>query len=70
VVDDLIVSRYFKRLTMIDLSLGDVDFHLARFSEVLLGSLEGAGLRNAVHAAAENTSTLATITGDALMSTP
>ena len=35
VVDDLIVSHYFKRLTMIDLSLGDVDFHLARFSEML-----------------------------------
>jgi alkylation response protein AidB-like acyl-CoA dehydrogenase len=34
-VDDLIVSHYFKRLTMIDLSLGDVDFHLARFSEPL-----------------------------------
>ncbi len=32
VVDDLIVSHYFKRLTMIDLTLGDVDFHLARFS--------------------------------------
>jgi alkylation response protein AidB-like acyl-CoA dehydrogenase len=32
VVDDCIVSHYFKRLTMIDLSLGDVDFHLARFS--------------------------------------
>jgi alkylation response protein AidB-like acyl-CoA dehydrogenase len=35
VVDDLIVSHYFKRLTVIDLSLGDVDFHLARFSEML-----------------------------------
>jgi alkylation response protein AidB-like acyl-CoA dehydrogenase len=35
VVDDLIVSHYFKRLTMIDLSLGDVDFHLARFSDLL-----------------------------------
>jgi alkylation response protein AidB-like acyl-CoA dehydrogenase len=32
VVDDLIVSHYFKRLTMIDLCLGDTDFHLARFS--------------------------------------
>jgi alkylation response protein AidB-like acyl-CoA dehydrogenase len=32
VVDDLIVSHYFKRLTMIDLSLGDGDFHLERFS--------------------------------------
>ena len=35
VVDDLIVSHYFKRLTMIDLSLGDGDFHLARFSNTL-----------------------------------
>jgi alkylation response protein AidB-like acyl-CoA dehydrogenase len=35
VVDDLIVSHYFKRLTMIDLSLGDADFHLARFSDML-----------------------------------
>jgi alkylation response protein AidB-like acyl-CoA dehydrogenase len=35
VVDDLIVSHYFKRLTMIDMSLGDADFHLARFSAAL-----------------------------------
>jgi alkylation response protein AidB-like acyl-CoA dehydrogenase len=35
VVDDFIVSHYFKRLTMIDLSLGDTDFHLGRFSELL-----------------------------------
>jgi len=34
-VDDLIVSHYFKRLTMIDMSLGDVDFHLGRFSDML-----------------------------------
>jgi alkylation response protein AidB-like acyl-CoA dehydrogenase len=33
VVDDLIVGHYFKRLTMIDLTLGDADFHLARFSD-------------------------------------
>ncbi len=33
VVDDIIVSHYFKRLTMIDMSLGDADFHLARFCE-------------------------------------
>jgi alkylation response protein AidB-like acyl-CoA dehydrogenase len=32
-VDDVIVSHYFKRLTMIDMSLGDADFHLARFSD-------------------------------------
>jgi alkylation response protein AidB-like acyl-CoA dehydrogenase len=35
VVDDLIVSHYFKRLTMIDMSLGDVDFQLGRFSDML-----------------------------------
>ncbi len=33
VVDDVIVSHYFKRLTMIDMSLGDADFHLGRFSD-------------------------------------
>jgi alkylation response protein AidB-like acyl-CoA dehydrogenase len=32
VVDEIIVSHYFKRLTMISSSLGDVDFHLDRFS--------------------------------------
>jgi alkylation response protein AidB-like acyl-CoA dehydrogenase len=36
VVDDVIVSHYFKRLTMIDLSLGDADHHLGRFSELLV----------------------------------
>jgi len=36
VVDDVIVSHYFKRLTMIDMSLGDVDHHLARFSDLLV----------------------------------
>ncbi len=34
-VDDLMVSHYFKRLTMIDMSLGDADFHFARFSDAL-----------------------------------
>ena len=33
VVDDFIVSHYFKRLTMIDMTLGDADFHLARFAD-------------------------------------
>jgi alkylation response protein AidB-like acyl-CoA dehydrogenase len=36
VVDDVIVSHYFKRLTMIDMSLGNVDHHLARFSDMLV----------------------------------
>jgi alkylation response protein AidB-like acyl-CoA dehydrogenase len=35
-VDELIVSHYFKRLTMIDLSLGDAEFHLARYSASLV----------------------------------
>jgi alkylation response protein AidB-like acyl-CoA dehydrogenase len=36
VVDELIVSHYFKRLTMIDLTFGDADYHLASFSNTLL----------------------------------
>ncbi|MDP9089901.1 MAG: acyl-CoA dehydrogenase family protein [Pseudomonadota bacterium] len=36
VVDEHIVSHYFKRLTMIDLSFGDEDYHLAKFSQTLL----------------------------------
>jgi alkylation response protein AidB-like acyl-CoA dehydrogenase len=35
VVDELAVGHYFKRLTMIDMSLGDADFHFARFSGLL-----------------------------------
>jgi alkylation response protein AidB-like acyl-CoA dehydrogenase len=34
-VDEMIVSHYFKRLTMINLSLGDMDYHMARFSTAL-----------------------------------
>ena len=29
--DELMVSHYFKRLTAIDLTLGDVDFHTQQF---------------------------------------
>ena len=36
VVDELNVSHYFKRLTMIDLTFGDADYQLAAFSETLL----------------------------------
>lgn len=32
--DELIVGHYFKRLTAIDLSFGDTDFHLQRFIQV------------------------------------
>ena len=33
VVDELIVSHYFKRLTMLDVTFGDADYHLGRFSD-------------------------------------
>lgn len=36
IVDELIVSHYFKRLTMIDLTLGDADYHLAKYSDSLV----------------------------------
>jgi alkylation response protein AidB-like acyl-CoA dehydrogenase len=35
VVDELNVSHYFKRLTMIELTFGDVDHHLGLFSDTL-----------------------------------
>ena len=43
VVDDFIVSHYFKRLTMIDMSLGDADFHLERFAEATAMHLASPG---------------------------
>ena len=42
VVDELNVSHYFKRLTMIDMTFGDADHHLARFSEALRVEAVGA----------------------------
>jgi alkylation response protein AidB-like acyl-CoA dehydrogenase len=36
VVDEHVVSHYFKRLTMIDIAFGDADYHLGRFSDTLL----------------------------------
>jgi alkylation response protein AidB-like acyl-CoA dehydrogenase len=36
VVDELIVSHYFKRLTMINATFGDVEHHLGNFSDSLL----------------------------------
>ena len=36
VTDELVVSHWFKRLTMINATLGDADFHLARFSDLML----------------------------------
>ena len=38
VVDELNVSHYFKRLTMIGLTFGDTDYHLGRFSDTLLAA--------------------------------
>ncbi|HUA26451.1 MAG TPA: acyl-CoA dehydrogenase [Steroidobacteraceae bacterium] len=35
VVDEFDVGHYFKRLTMIDMTFGDADHHLARFSDAL-----------------------------------
>jgi alkylation response protein AidB-like acyl-CoA dehydrogenase len=37
VTDELIVSHWFKRLTTINATFGDADFHLARFSDLMLG---------------------------------
>jgi hypothetical protein len=34
--DEYVAGHYFKRLTMIDQTLGDVDHHLDRFAEVSL----------------------------------
>ncbi len=42
VVDEFIVSHYFKRLTLIDLTFGDADHHLARFSDALRVEAVGA----------------------------
>ncbi|HLX22466.1 MAG TPA: acyl-CoA dehydrogenase [Usitatibacter sp.] len=37
VTDELIVSHWFKRLTTINATFGDADFHLGRFSDLMLG---------------------------------
>jgi pimeloyl-CoA dehydrogenase small subunit len=42
VTDELIVSHWFKRLTMINATFGDADYHLARFSDTLLGPAAAA----------------------------
>ncbi len=38
VVDELNVAHYFKRLTLINLTFGDVDHHLGCFSDMLLAA--------------------------------
>ena len=35
VTDELIVSHWFKRLTTLGMTFGDVDHHLARYGELL-----------------------------------
>ncbi|HXF79744.1 MAG TPA: acyl-CoA dehydrogenase [Usitatibacter sp.] len=37
VTDELVVSHWFKRLTMINATFGDADHHLGRFSDLMLG---------------------------------
>jgi hypothetical protein len=41
IVDELNVSHYFKRLTLIDLTFGDADFHLARYSDSPPAAVDG-----------------------------
>ncbi len=36
VTDELVVSHWFKRLTTINLTFGDMDYHLGKFSDMLL----------------------------------
>jgi alkylation response protein AidB-like acyl-CoA dehydrogenase len=38
VTHELSVSHYFKRLTMINASLGDIDWHLERYGNTLLAA--------------------------------
>jgi len=38
VVDELNVSHWFKRLTLIDLTFGNADHHLGLFSDTLLAA--------------------------------
>lgn len=38
VTDELMAAHYFKRLTIINATFGDADFHLARFSDTLLAA--------------------------------
>ena len=38
VVDELNVSHWFKRLTLIDLTFGNTDHHLGLFSDTLLAA--------------------------------
>jgi alkylation response protein AidB-like acyl-CoA dehydrogenase len=37
VTDELVVSHWFKRLTMINATFGDADHHLGRVSDLMLG---------------------------------
>jgi len=36
VTDELIVSHWFKRLTLINLTFGDAEHHLGKFSDLMV----------------------------------
>lgn len=42
VTDELSVSHYFKRLTLINTTFGDADHHLARFSDSMVAEVQSA----------------------------
>ena len=50
VTDELIVSHWFKRLTLINATLGDADHHLGRFSDMLLTEAPEAAASRPVQA--------------------
>ncbi|MFT5604959.1 MAG: alkylation response protein AidB-like acyl-CoA dehydrogenase [Paracoccaceae bacterium] len=43
VTEELIIGHYFKRLTLINASLGDADYHLGRFSDMMVAAQLAAG---------------------------
>jgi len=47
VTDEVNVSHYFKRLTLINATFGDADHHLGRFSDSLLAPVETAARKSA-----------------------
>jgi alkylation response protein AidB-like acyl-CoA dehydrogenase len=42
--EEYVIGHYFKRISMIELELGDVDFHLQRY--VALGKIDASGERS------------------------
>ncbi len=43
--DELAVSHYFRRATVIETQFGDADYHLARFAGLSFGGGGSRGLR-------------------------